>query len=228
MLLPSAPILHAETAADKEARMKWFNEARFGMFIHWGVYSGAAGNFKGKPAPGAGEWLQSGGKIPAKEYRGAKAQSGKDASWMGNASNPNPDMDRFTAYLKGQFDELITAYHPDILWFDGEWEPAWKQERGVDLYNCLRAKDPALIINNRVDKERKGMEGHAKGLKFKGGHGTPEQQIPATGFGEGVSQESCMTMNGNRGFKQSDPKRKSAETLGAMKKPRYGIPDRGW
>jgi len=35
--------------------MNWFNEARFGMFIHWGVYSQGAGMFDGKPVPGVGE-----------------------------------------------------------------------------------------------------------------------------------------------------------------------------
>ncbi len=49
--------------------MKWFNEARFGMFIHWGVYSGVGGNFNCKPVPVAGECLQNGGKILAAEYR---------------------------------------------------------------------------------------------------------------------------------------------------------------
>jgi hypothetical protein len=50
-------------------------------------------------------------------------------------------------------------------------------------------------------------------LQFKGDYGTPEQQIPATGFGEGVSWESCMTMNGTWGFKADDHKWKSTETL---------------
>ena len=62
-------LAHAETPAEKAARMKWFNEARFGMFIHWGVYSQAAGCWNGKAVPGAGEWLQNGGQIPAAEYR---------------------------------------------------------------------------------------------------------------------------------------------------------------
>ena len=122
-------------------------------------------------------------------------------------------MDRFTAYLKGQLKELVTDYQPGILWFDGEWEAAWTHERGVDLYDWLRDLDPALIINNRVDKGRKGMEGHTTDPKFKGDYGTPEQEIPATGFGEGVSWESCMTMNGTWGFKTSDTKWKSTEVL---------------
>jgi alpha-L-fucosidase len=108
---------------------------------------------------------------------------------------------------------LIDAYQPGILWFDGEWEDAWTHERGKDLYAWLRAKDPKLIINNRVDKGRAGMQGHTKDEKFKGDYGTPEQEIPATGFGPGVSWESCMTMNNTWGYKADDHQWKSAGTL---------------
>jgi alpha-L-fucosidase len=138
---------------------------------------------------------------------------GTQQTWRGNASNPAPNMDRFNTYLKGQLEEIVTAYHPGIMWFDGEWEAAWTHERGADLYDWLRALDPALIVNNRVDKGRKGMEGHTTDSKFKGDYGTPEQQIPATGFGDGVSWESCMTMNGTWGFKTADTSWKSSEVL---------------
>ena len=46
-----------ETREQRDARMAWWREAKFGMFIHYGVYSGLAGEFKGRP--GGGEWLQS-------------------------------------------------------------------------------------------------------------------------------------------------------------------------
>ena len=34
-----SPALAAGTAEDRARRMKWWHEARFGMFIHWGLYS---------------------------------------------------------------------------------------------------------------------------------------------------------------------------------------------
>lgn len=37
-----------ETPAQREKRMAWFNDARFGLFIHWGVYSVPAGEWNGK------------------------------------------------------------------------------------------------------------------------------------------------------------------------------------
>jgi hypothetical protein len=58
-----------ETSAQRDARMKWWREARFGMFIHWGVYSVPAGTYKGKRIGGIGEWIMNDGKIPVAEYK---------------------------------------------------------------------------------------------------------------------------------------------------------------
>ncbi|MNE52973.1 Alpha-L-fucosidase [compost metagenome] len=50
-------------------RMEWFREARFGLFIHWGLYSAAGGSFEGKQYPQHyAEWIQTWGKIPSKQY----------------------------------------------------------------------------------------------------------------------------------------------------------------
>jgi alpha-L-fucosidase len=283
----------AETQAENDARMGWFREARFGMFIHWGLYAVPAGEWNGKKYGGGVEWIQDYAKIPTAEYTpllqkfnpvkynaetwvklakdaGMKyivitskhhdgfclwdsAQTdwdvastpykndllkplaeactkygvklcfyhsimdwhhpewGTKAPWRGNAATAKPDMDKFTTYLKAQLDEIL-AYHPGILWFDGEWEAAWNHERGVDLYNYLRQKDPKLIINNRVDKGRKGMAGFNSGSEFKGDYCTPEQEIPASGL-PGVDWESCMTMNNTWGYSAHDQNWKSAETL---------------
>jgi alpha-L-fucosidase len=58
-----------ETPAQRDARMKWWREARFGMFIHWGVYSVPAGTYKGKQIDGIGEWIMNHGKIPMADYQ---------------------------------------------------------------------------------------------------------------------------------------------------------------
>jgi alpha-L-fucosidase len=58
-----------ETKAQRDARMAWWREAKFGMFIHWGVYSVPAGFYQGKPVPGIGEWIMNHGKIPMAEYQ---------------------------------------------------------------------------------------------------------------------------------------------------------------
>jgi alpha-L-fucosidase len=137
---------------------------------------------------------------------------GTRRAWNDKATG-TPDMDRYTAYMKGQLKELITGYGPlGILWFDGEWESPWTHERGVDLYNYVRSLQPNIIVNNRVGKGRSGMQGMDKGQGV-GDYGTPEQEIPATGFGSDVAWESCMTMNDHWGYNKSDQNWKSAKTL---------------
>ncbi len=58
-----------ETKAQRDARMAWWREAKFGMFIHWGVYSVPAGYYHDKPVAGIGEWIMNRGKIPMAEYQ---------------------------------------------------------------------------------------------------------------------------------------------------------------
>lgn len=58
----------SETPVQHDARMEWWRDARFGMFIHWGLYSEAAGYWNGKPVPGAGEWAMNDLNIPLSQY----------------------------------------------------------------------------------------------------------------------------------------------------------------
>ena len=60
--------IRRETLAEYDARMKWFSEARLGMFIHWGLYSQAAGEWRNKTVSGGAEWIQSYCAIPTSEY----------------------------------------------------------------------------------------------------------------------------------------------------------------
>lgn len=52
----------------REARLEWFKQAKYGMFIHWGLYAIPAGEWKGKQIPGLGEWIMNRAHIPVKEY----------------------------------------------------------------------------------------------------------------------------------------------------------------
>jgi alpha-L-fucosidase len=49
-------------------RIAWWEEARFGMFIHWGLYAVPQGIWKGKEIEGIGEWIQFRAQIPVAEY----------------------------------------------------------------------------------------------------------------------------------------------------------------
>lgn len=66
---PVPSIQDTETKAQRDARMAWWREARFGMFIHWGLYSIPAGSWNGKPVPGVGEWIMNNASIPVADYK---------------------------------------------------------------------------------------------------------------------------------------------------------------
>ncbi len=287
-----------ESPQERAARMQWWQDARFGMFIHWGLYAIPAGEYDGKQINGVGEWIMNTAQIPVKEYEKFAAQfnpikfdadewvalakeagakyivftskhhdgfalfDSKVTNWDVMDATPfkrdiiqelssacekngielcfyhsimdwhhpqaqapyyphyndgekvNPEFPKYVKnYLKPQLKELLTNYGKiGILWFDGEWNKDWTSPMGKDLYNYVRSLQPDIIINNRVDKGRQGMQGLNAEGEFAGDYGTPEQEIPDTGL-PGVDWESCMTMNDTWGYKASDNNWKSAEML---------------
>jgi alpha-L-fucosidase len=286
-----------ETPAQFDARMEWFREAKFGMFVHWGLYSVAAGEWQGRPVRGIGEWILSNARIrpedyavlqqrfnpvkfdakrwvaiakdagmkyivitskhhdgfclwdsahttwdvggspfaprdPLKELAEACAEAGirlcfyhSIMDWHHPDYLPRREWDtrpadgadynRYEAYMKAQLAELMSGRYGKvgIMWFDGEWEGTWTHEKGKSLYDSVRRLDRDVIVNNRVDTGRSGMEGITREGDYRGDYGTPEQQIPATGLGDGVDWETCMTMNDTWGYKKNDDNWKSAADL---------------
>ena len=71
---PVPAIQDTETVAQRDARMQWWREARFGMFIHWGLYSIPAGTWDGKQIPGIGEWIMNNASIPVADYKALAPQ----------------------------------------------------------------------------------------------------------------------------------------------------------
>ena len=282
-----------ETRQERDIRMAWWREARFGMFIHWGLYAIPAGEWKGKTK--YAEWIRHRARIPietydefvskfnpikfnAEEWVKMAKQAGMKyivitskhhdgfCLWPSKytdydiESTPfkrdilgemtkackkynikmcfyhsimdwhHPDylprrrwerssrpekgavFKRYIQYMKNQLTELIGKYDPAVLWFDGEWEGTWVHDMGKDLYQHVRELKPNIIINNRVDKGRKGMAGTTKEGEFRGDFGTPEQQIPGRGL-PGVDWESCITMNRHWGWNKNDQEWKSSKDL---------------
>ncbi len=57
-----------ETAEQQDERKHWWREARFGMFIHWGLYAVPAGYWNGERFSGYAEWLMNKAQIPIADY----------------------------------------------------------------------------------------------------------------------------------------------------------------
>src|SRR3984893_16380794 len=70
LCLAAAAFLAAPQTAppSQDAKMAWFRQAKFGLFIHWGLYAIPAGEWKGEPIKGIGEWIMNRAKIPVTEY----------------------------------------------------------------------------------------------------------------------------------------------------------------
>jgi alpha-L-fucosidase len=89
----------------REQRLQWWRAARFGMFIHWGLYAIPAGEWKGQPIPGIGEWIMNRAKIPVTEYEQLARQF--------NPVKFNADEWVKTAKAAGQQYIVITSKHHD-------------------------------------------------------------------------------------------------------------------
>ena len=106
-LAPTAAsaVEQSETPEQRDARMKWWRDARFGMFIHWGIYSVPAGTYQGKQINGIGEWIMNRGKIPVAEY----------AKYAEQFNPVNYDADEWVRIAKdaGMKYIVITSKHHD-------------------------------------------------------------------------------------------------------------------
>ena len=69
LLLLSLMTFGSFAADSQDKKMKWWDDAKFGMFIHWGLYSQCEGYWKEKPVSGIGEWILKIGEIPVADYK---------------------------------------------------------------------------------------------------------------------------------------------------------------
>jgi len=133
-----------ETVEQRDARMEWWRAARFGLFIHWGVYSVPAGTYEGKQIAGIGEWILRNAKIPVAEYK----------SYAQDFNPVNYDPKAWVKMAKdaGMKYIVITSKHHDgFALFDSnvsDWDIADASPYGKDLLKPLvkEAKKEGLKI----------------------------------------------------------------------------------
>jgi alpha-L-fucosidase len=94
-LLAACLFFQSARAADPDAHMKWWREARFGLFIHFGLYA----------IPGRGEWVQWNEQIPVEEYAKLADQF--------TPTNFNADAWAETAKAAGMKYMVLTSRHHD-------------------------------------------------------------------------------------------------------------------
>lgn len=159
----------SETVGQRNARMQWFREARFGMFVHWGVYSVPAGVYDGKPIGGIGEWIMHQGRIPVDRYR----------AYAKDFNPVNYDADKWvrTAKNAGMKYIVITSKHHDgFAMFDSK----------ASDWNILKAtpfgRDPLAELSKACQRHglRLGFyysqaQDWNNGGSAAGGHWDPKQ-----------------------------------------------------
>ena len=257
-----------ETQGEYEARMQWFREARFGLFVHWGPVSllgTEIGWSRGGERPGQGGTgtvpieiydqlyrhynpsmfdaeavadvvAQSGaryitfitkhhdgfnmfdtqlsdykitstqspfGRDVARELQQACERRGIKVIWyysLGDWYHPDyytEHHDRFTEYLFGQLEELLTDYAPAAgLWFD-LWYPKFGQPDVQRVVDLVKEHAPLALLNDRFG--------------LRGDYDTPEQRVGL--YQRGRPWESCVTIGNQWAWKPQDDLKSAADCL---------------
>src|SRR5437764_2629540 len=89
----------------REKRLEWFRQAKYGLFIHWGLYAIPAGQWNGRAIPGLGEWIMFRTPVPVREYEKLAARF--------NPVKYNPDEWVKLAQDAGMKYMVITSKHHD-------------------------------------------------------------------------------------------------------------------
>ncbi|HPT21717.1 MAG TPA: alpha-L-fucosidase [Bacteroidales bacterium] len=126
--------INAQQVLSDAERLAWWNEARFGMFIHWGVYSLYGGVYNGhQQARGDAAWIENRCKIPVAEYRESAKQF--------NPVNYDPEAWVKMARDAGMKYIIITSKHHDgFALFDSkasDWNVVDATVYGKDLLKPL-------------------------------------------------------------------------------------------
>lgn len=130
-----------KTASGRQhPNIQWFKEAKFGMFIHWGLYSKLGGVWHGKRYYGSGEWIMNQAKIPATAYAAEAAGF--------NPVNFNADQWASLAKEAGIRYMVITAkHHEGFAMYDSK----------VSDFNIVKAtpykKDPMKALAEATRKQ---------------------------------------------------------------------------
>ena len=115
----------------REHRLEWFREAKYGMFIHWGLYAIPAGEWKGQRSLGLGEWIMNRAQIPVTRLRAAGRQF--------NPLKFNADEWVQLAQDAGMKYIVITSKHHDgFAMFEFEGQPLQRRRR--DAVQARRAQ----------------------------------------------------------------------------------------
>ena len=168
--LPELPaVVRNETTEQQDARLRWFREARFGLFIHWGVYAVPAGFWQGKPV--GAEWIMFQGQIPVADYRAFARDF--------TAAKYDPEAWAQLAADAGVKYVVITAKHHDGF---ALWDTHWSDWNAAKASGAKRD-----LLRPLADAVR------AKGLRFGVYYSQSQDWVnPGGGKGRGTAWDDAQ------------------------------------
>ncbi len=131
------------------------------------------------------------------------------------------DFNRYLDYMHGQVKELCAGYGKlDVMWFDFSYgNMTGETWRATELVNMIRAYQPDVIIDNRLEVSGEGFGSLATDnpSPYSGDFVSPEQIIPPQGLktesGRDLVWEACITMNDHWGYCAKDKNFKPASMI---------------
>ena len=166
----------AETKKARDKRMKWWRDGKFGMFIHYGLYSGLAGEFQGKQYEGCVEWIQM--------------QSGADFDTYKKEALPrfNPSSRKAEEWVKlakeaGCAYTVLTSRHHEG--FNMYETPSYsfnvKHEKGIDIVKeyseaCKKYDMKAGYYFSLLDWNHPDYDPTGSGISYPAGNYKAEQE----------------------------------------------------
>jgi len=132
---------------EKQQALKWFKDARFGMFIHWGLYSGAAGEWKGTriknspiPGPKVAEWLMFKFQIPREEYAELAKSFNPDKSFAKNIARLAKDAGMKYVVITSKHHDGFSLFDSTVSQYDMVDATPYKADVIKELYDAVRAE----------------------------------------------------------------------------------------
>jgi alpha-L-fucosidase len=132
---------------EKKTALKWFKDARFGMFIHWGLYSGAAGSWKGTrikespiPGPGVAEWLMFKFQISREEYAELAKSFTPDKSFAQNIARLAKDVGMKYVVITSKHHDGFALFDSKVSNYDMVDATPYKADAIKELYDAVLAE----------------------------------------------------------------------------------------
>ena len=157
------PENQAEVTVDAQTvqAMEEFDRRKFGMFIHWGLYAVAAGEWQGEYVPGIGEWIQFRKRIPNSEYERLADQFNPTLFDADEWAQLAKDAGMKYMVITSKHHDGFAMYDSDVSDYDIVERTPWKRDPMASLSQAARDRD--IQFGFYYSQDQDWHERHARG-----------------------------------------------------------------